>query len=243
MRTLVRLFAILALLWTSGLRAETAFQQGCSAYESGDHPRAEAIFSALADGPRPAAGVLRNLGNAQWKNGRTGPAILSWERAAWISPFDSDARNNLRFARHVAQLNAPELAWHEAASTWLPVNVWPWLAMGALWFAASLLVLPGVFGWTRREWHQALVAAALAVFLLTLPAIAGVQGRTHLGVILSRDTPLRLTPTRDAQILMKLPAGEMARRVRTRGDYTLVRISGTTTGWIRNSELGLVCGN
>jgi hypothetical protein len=240
-----RVVAFAWLLSSAGLAllraGETPFERGCAAYAQGEFEAAATAFAALAN-QAPAPGVFYNLGNAQWKCGRPGEAMLAWERAQWLAPFEAGSRNNLRFARQRTQLNAPELSWYEVASTWLPVNAWPWLATGSGWLAAAVLLLPAIFGWRRRDWHQAVAAGAIAVFLLTLPALVGVQSRTRLGVIRAKDTPLRLTPTRTAQTLVRLNAGEMARQVRTRGDYVFIRIGSDTAGWVRRGEFGRVSG-
>jgi hypothetical protein len=100
--------------------------------------------------------------------------------------------------------------------------------------------LPGIFGQTKAAWHQAVAAFALMVFLLSLPAQFGVQSRRNIGFVLDPETTLRLTPTRDAQVLTRLAPGEPVRYRRDKGSYVLVRTS-RFTGWIQQQQLGLVC--
>jgi hypothetical protein len=188
----------------------------------------------------PAAGAFQNLGLAEWQRGRKGFAVLAWERALWVDPFNNAARENLRFARKAAQLEAPQLAWYEVASTWLPVNTWAWLAGASLWLAIAMVMLPPIFRWQRRGWHQAVAALGLAVFLVCIPAMLGVNSRARVGFVLERNTPLRLTPTRDAQTVTLLGAGEPARIERARGNYLLVRTS-YSKGWIERELFGRVC--
>ena len=211
-----------------------------SAYANNDYSEAAWTWRDLSQ-TRPSAGVFHNLGNAEWQRGRTGDAVLAWERAQWLDPYDVNARANLRFARKAAQLTAPELAWYEICSTWLPVDAWAGMASAGFWVAVGLVMLPGIFRWRKAGWHQAGSAAAFAVFLLALPALLGVHTRCGLGVIRIPDTPLRLTPTREAQVLAKLPAGEMARLERVRRDYVYVRAGNDAAGWVRRPEFGLNC--
>jgi hypothetical protein len=100
-------------------------------------------------------------------------------------------------------------------------------------------LLPNIFRWRRSGWHQALAAAGFAVFLLTLPVMAGVHTRAKIGVVLAPDTPLRLTPTGDAQSIARLAPGETARLERERGRYLFVRTT-TMTGWIDRAQFGLI---
>lgn len=216
-----------------------SFEAGNAAYNAGDFATAAKAFRVVA-ATEPAAGTFQNLGNAEWQQGRTGEAILAWEQALWVNPFDANARNNLRFARQTAQLEAPELRWYEVASTWLPVNWWGWIVGGSLWTVVGVLTLPGVLRLRRASWQQAVAALGLGIFLLSLPAHIGTMTRTRLGVILPNDTPLRLTPTTGAEAITRLAAGEPARWVRASGDYLFVRTN-RGAGWVKRAQFALVC--
>ncbi len=183
---------------------------------------------------------MLNLGLAEWRRGRAGAAILAWEQAAWMDPFDARARANLEYARQFVSLEPPDYSWYERASTWLPVNAWAWLAGGSLWLAIGLTVLPGVFRWRRAGWQQALAALGLAVFLLCMPAHFGVLTRTKIGFVVQKNAPLRLTPTVESEVVTKLSAGEPARELRSRGEYVLVRTS-HGQGWMERSQFGKIC--
>jgi tetratricopeptide (TPR) repeat protein len=225
---------------TSGVSFDELFHQGSQAYAAGGFEQAASAFRE-AVGLSPSSGALHNLGNAEWQVGRVGLALLAWERAQWLDPYSANTRANLRFARKSAQVDAPDLAWYEICSTWLPVDAWAWMAGASLWTAIMLVMLPGIFRWRKADWHQGLAAAGFAVFLLTVPAMIGVNSRSRLGVVLSRETPLRLTPTRDAQVLTKLPAGEMARLERKQGDYVYIRSGNDAAGWVDRSQFSRIC--
>jgi tetratricopeptide (TPR) repeat protein len=231
---------VLALLLAVHSASATAFDDGLTAYRDGEFAEAAKAFAQSAR-QRPAAGTYVNLGLAEWERGRRGHAVLAWERALWIEPGHARARENLRFARQNAQLEAPPLAWHEVASTWLPVNAWAWLAGFSLWLAVGMMTVPQWLRRPRRGWHQAVAAAGLAVFLMCLPALFGLQSRLRFGIVLERNTPLRLTPTGDAQPVSMLAAGDPVRVERTRGDYLLVR-SSHGRGWVERTQVGRLAG-
>lgn len=225
----------------SAASSEDLFAQGSQAYIAGGYEQSATLFREAA-AAATCAGTLHNLGNAEWQCGRSGPAIFAWERAQWLNPFDASTRSNLRLARKAAQVDAPDLNWYEICSTWLPVDAWAWLACLSFWLAVAMVMLPGIFHWRKADWHQGLAAAGFAVFLLTLPALAGVQSRTRLGIVLAKETPLRLTPTADAQVLTKLPSGETARLERERDRYYFIR-TGAAAGWVERDQLGMIAGS
>ena len=224
--------------WLAASPATELFRQGSEASIAGGFEQSATLLRK-AVAARPAPGTLHNLGNAEWQCGRSGPAICSWERAQWLDPFNANTRANLRLARKAAQLDAPDLGWYEICSTWLPVNAWSWLACLSFWLAVAMVMLPGILRWRKADWHQGVAAAGFAIFLLTIPALAGVQTRSKIGVVLTKETPLRLTPTSEAQILTRLPAGESARLERERGQYVFIRTS-AAAGWIERAQLGLI---
>lgn len=221
---------------------DSLFQDGIHAYINGDYQAAASTFKTILSNA-PSSGVLHNLGNAEWKCGRIGPAILAWERANWLEPFDVNTIANLRFARKSTHLEAPNLTWYEICSTWLSSRAWAWIAMISFWGGLALVMLPGHLKKGRADWFQGVAAGAFAVFFICIPALAGIQTRSSLGVILPDQTPLRLTPTHDAQILGRLPAGESARIEMERGNYLYVRAGNDTAGWVERTEFGLISKN
>src|SRR4029079_8958676 len=103
-----------------------------------------------------SCGTLQNLGNAEWKRGHVGEAIVAWEQVLWLNPFDKNGRNNLRFARDETQLEAQNLTWFEVVSSWLPIHWWGWVTAASLWVAVGSITLPGVLRIRRAPWQQAL---------------------------------------------------------------------------------------
>jgi hypothetical protein len=241
------LSAVFLVVWwgsvEASVRAETAgdsFFLGSQAYFSGNYPAAAAYFGHAVDGA-PAAGVLHNLGNAEWCGGHPGEAVLAWERAQWLDPLNANTRANLRFARKTAHLEGPDLAWYEVYSAWLPASVWAVLAAASFWLATVLVAMPNLMQWRRADWHQGGAAVGFTLFLLTIPALIGIDTRSRLGVVLPDQVSLRLTPTREAQSLAKLAAGETARLERERGDFVYVRVNREAAGWVLRSEFGRIC--
>lgn len=232
-------FAPLAVLENSFAAGETHFHAGIAAYEAGQFDLAAQAFSdSLAE--QTAPGTLLNLGLAEWRRGRAGDAILAWEQAAWLDPFDHGARNNLLYAQESAQVNAPELTWFEQASTWLPANFWTWIAGGSLWLAVALVTLPGFFRMRKAGWHQAVAALALGVFLLSLAPSAGIITRSKIGIVTEKNTLLRLTPTQSAETVVPLPPGEPVRALRKHGDYFFVHTQ-NGNGWVGRQQIKFVC--
>ena len=212
---------------------ESTFMEGSRAYQGGDYPAAAQAWEAPG---RTSSGTLHNLGNAQFKLGHPGPAILAWERALAIKPSSKNTAANLRFARSQGGLGEPQYPWHEKYSALLSPGLWLFVASLSFWGAIALLAVPPLLKQRRAAWTQATAVVAIAVFLLTVPALAGLLSRAHLGVILAPETELRLTPTREAEILGKLTEGELARVEKVRGDFLYIRGAADRAGWVQGKE-------
>lgn len=218
--------------------ADALFRFGTNSFNAGEYVQAATAF-AQAAALEPSGGTLQNLGLADWQCGRTGPAILAWEQALWVDPFNQPARMNLRFARRIAQLEGPDLNWAEVVSSWLPANWWAWVGGISLWTAVGVSTVPGLLRLRKAAWHQAVAAFGLALFLLSFPAHIGINSRSKIGFVLFKDVPLRLTPTAEAQVITRLAAGESGRVERIRGNYLLIRAS-HTAGWVERSQFQLI---
>lgn len=238
----MRIAIVLAVMVSSlaSVRAATNddFAQGLAAYRIGQFATAAQAFENAA-AVQPAAGAFVNLGLAEWQRGHSGSAILAWEQALWIDPFNKPAAEDLSFARQVTQLDAPQLNWFETLSSWLPSAAWLWLTGASLWLAVGMVLLPPVFRRQKAAWHQTLAAFGLCVFLFSLAGNWGVISRTHIGFVLEDNAPLLLTPTRDGEVTSTLTSGEPARKLRMLGNYYLIRTI-SETGWIEREQFGLV---
>jgi hypothetical protein len=240
----VAILILLALVACSfaDVRAATndSFAEGVAAYRTGQFAEAAQAFET-AVAVRPAAGTFVNLGLADWQRGHAGSAIVAWEQALWVDPFNKSAADDLRFARSVTQLDEPQLRWFETLSCWLPPAAWLWIAGASLWLAVGMLLLPAVFRRPKAGWHQTLAACGLCVFLFSLAGNWGVISRTHLGFVLKDNAPLLLTPTSAGEVISTLTSGEPARELRRHGNYSLIRTD-SETGWIDRQQFGLVSG-
>ena len=220
--------------------ATNAFESACVAYETRDFAGAARLFADEIK-HAPSAEAWRNWGNAEWQIEHHGAAVLAWERALWINPYDADALISLRYTRQSMSLTELPLRWWETFSTRLPADTWAWLATGSFWLAVALaFVGPVLLGSRRSAWTQTLAAVAFGVLLVTITGAAGIHTRGALGVIVSSATPLRQTPTQHAQILTKLAAGEVARCGDAWGNYLFVRSSGGEFGWIENRQIEFI---
>ncbi len=204
-------------------------------YETGQYAQAMEGWRVAA-GNAVSPSLLHNFGNAQYKLGHVGEAIAAWERARALDPWNRNTIANLRFIRGEAGLETPTLSWYELYSSWMPPDAWLWLATVTFWSGLGCMFLPPLLKHRRTWGTQAGAVIAISIFILTLPALAGITTRNALGVVIAPETSLRLTPTQEAEVLGHLPAGELARIEIVRGDYFYIRGEADRAGWVKGDE-------
>jgi tetratricopeptide (TPR) repeat protein len=240
LQVLLSLLLLISLgVWPAmGTQVADAFGRGLLAFESGKYAEAARDFQGVALSA-PSVGAFNNLGLCEWRRGRAGAAIQSWEQARWIAPWDADARAGLLYARRLLDLESPNLRWHERVSEWMPANAWAWVTTIGLWLTVGALLMPEILRRRRTSVSQGVAAIGLMILLLSLPAQWGAMTRMNIGFVLQRQSPLRLTPTLDGEITAKLPAGEPAREVRRHGDFLLVTTP-RGDGWMQAEHFGRI---
>lgn len=235
---------LLALFFASRALAglpEEQFAHGTRLCRDGEFAQAAAVLREAARA-HPASGTLQNLGLAEWHQGQVGEAVLAWEQAAWVDPFNQAVRANLTFARKISQLDSPNLAWQEVVSSWLPANWWAWITGMGVWMALAALGIPAVFGRRKTVWQQLIAGIGLMLIVLGIPAYIGIHTREKIGFVLRKDAEMKLTPTAEGQVVSRLAPGEPARLLRRKGPYLLVSTA-HGKGWLDDTQFALIASN
>jgi len=106
------LSCLLLLFATGELRAEdlsAGFNQANKLYEQNKFAEAADAYEKLIHTGSVSPALYFNLGNAYFKAGQTGRAIVAYRQAETISPRDPAVRANLRFARNQVSNGNPAL--------------------------------------------------------------------------------------------------------------------------------------
>ncbi|MDE7441132.1 MAG: tetratricopeptide repeat protein [Muribaculaceae bacterium] len=85
-----------ALFFVSSLGAAT-LEEAQKAYTDGDFAQAAAIYEEVAAEKGVSAPLLTNMGNAYFKTGDYGHAMLCYRRALRIDPSDTQAKDNISY--------------------------------------------------------------------------------------------------------------------------------------------------
>jgi tetratricopeptide (TPR) repeat protein len=235
---------LLALAGTSTARASRAsdlFESGNDAYEKGRYEEAARAYETILSYGLRDPRVHYNLGNAYFKTGRLGAAILHFERARRLDPADREVRDNLELARGLIRdrLEEPEIPYPLKALSGALDGLSTGLVTAAflgLYLAAGGLV--GVVLAARGGARRRLLAyAALAAGLGAVLAGGGLAYKIHTttrneAIVMQDRVDVRSGPAEDNTVLFTVHEGtRMEVRNRLEGWYQ-VSLPNALSGWV-----------
>jgi tetratricopeptide (TPR) repeat protein len=211
-------------------------------YEAGKYTEAAAIYEAILDSGLYHSSVYYNLGNAYFKQGDLGRAILNYRRAQRLDPRDSDIATNLSIARAqtVDKLEAPpeeglsNLV--QLAEEWLTLNEAMLVAL-ALWLLLGLLALVALLKPALRRWCG-IGMGVLGIFLLA--GVVSMASRSYreqnypLAVIVAEKIDVTSGPGTSEQYLVEftLHAGTEVSLIESRAGWQRLTLPGDLQGWV-----------
>ena len=228
-------------LWLAGLiaapLAAAEIDAGQAAYAAGDYVGAIERWQAQVVADGATAGRLAALGNAEWKLGRKGRAMVCWERALLLDPRNAVATAGIRHAQSAGGVERPALTWAEDYAGFLGANAWLVIATAAFWVALLGLLIPRLRRRAPSEWQEKMVVAAATVFLLALPGLWGGHLHARRAVVRQTEVSLRLTPTARGEAIVGIAEGDVVRTDRPFNGYVRVTTADGKSGWLQAREI------
>ena len=193
--------------------------------------------------------VEYNLGNAEFRLGNLGQAILHYERARRLDPLDEDIRGNLEFARSLcfdrveARPQTAAVRWLHVAQNRLGPDRQAWAALLFAWLAAGWIAWgfsrPGrwsaAHGWTLAALFLA-VALTASSWYVTLERLEG--GRA--AVVLEEVVEVLAGPSYNNPALFTVHEGLTLEIRSERDEWFQVSLPNGLNGWIAREAVGVV---
>lgn len=223
--------------------AAALFDAANRLYEQGRYREAAAAYEQLLAQGRATSALYFNLGNAWFKAGEAGRAILNYRLAERLAPRDPDIQANLRLTRELVRggpIPARSL-WQRAISALTP-GEWgfltvfcTWLCFGALTAAELWPARPGMC----RRW--AAVAGVLAIMAGTcLAAQWFTDRRRREAVVVAKEAIIRYGPLQVSRELQKVADGTELIVLDEKDGWFQVAGLARGTGWIQAADVALL---
>jgi tetratricopeptide (TPR) repeat protein len=208
-------------------------------YEEGGFVEAAARYQALVDAGAYDGRLYYNLGDAYFKAGDLGRAILNYRRAQRLLPRDGDVAANLKLAR-AQTLDRIEIE-DEGAVVEMVRRLIGWTTLEEAAVAALTLwtILCGLgigaILWQRRRRVLLYLGGTVALLLLLGVLSIGIklldERRQPPAVVVAAEVDVRSGPGENYLTEFTLHAGAEVRLVERRGDWVRIALPGDLQGW------------
>ncbi len=220
-----------------------AMQLANQKYEASQYAEAVAIYETILESSIHHSSVYFNLGNAYFKQGQLGRAILNYRRAALLEPRDGDIRTNLNLARNqtVDKLETSTAgAWSnlvKLAEEWLTLREAAVAALLLWWFMGAVAVVailkPGLRRWSLAA--MGLLAVFLVIGLLSMANRYYTAQNYPVAVIVAPQVDVTSGPGGSDQYLVEfnLHDGAEVSLLESRPGWQRVTLPGDLQGWVQ----------
>ena len=230
---------------------EALFDEGNRLYQEGDFVGAADRYTAVLEGGFESAEVYYNLGNAHFRLGEIGRAVLNYERAARLNPRGEDIQANLALVDQMLQDRIEPLPRFWVLSVvdwWMALIPGRWLATIvavcyiALGVAAVVLVLGRRHAW-RTALRRAVYASLAATVLLggTLLAREAGVGRPEEAVVMPTEARVLSAPSEEGGLtVFTVHEGTRVRIDRRADEWAEIVLADGKVGWLPLSVLEVI---
>src|SRR5438876_4349846 len=236
------LILLLWCAWSVGHAedASTAFDQANRLYEEGKFTEAAAAYEKMLQQGQASPALYFNLGNASFKAGQVGRALLNYRLAERLAPRDPDIRANLKFARNsVATGVTPAQSWWQRWTSRLTLDEWTLLTFGAFWLWLGLLTLGQWRHALRKSLGGYTATAGICTALLAL--CLGQESYNRFAIksviVAAREAVVRYGPWNESPNHFTVRDGTELTVLDSKGEWVQVSDSAKRIGWLRREQV------
>jgi hypothetical protein len=183
-----------------------------------------------------SSAALYNLANADARAGKTGLAVLNYERASLIAPGDPDIEANLLLVRRSMGLPAEPRSLLNRAVGAVDPTLASWIGVVG-WLLVAAALLAGRLHAARPAARRAAVIFGIALVGFTVANAMTLWPRLHEAIVIAGTAPVRVSPAPMGEALFSLKEAEAVRIAGEHEGFVLVRASAGRTGWVWHTDL------
>ena len=241
-------FLIVLLLQLSVEPPTKAFVQAEILYQEGSFEEAARGYEEVSTLGFEDAVVYYNLGNAYFKAGHLGRAVLNYERALVLMPQDDDIITNLAYANELVAGSVEPLSL-PLVVRWV-VAIYRYLDLNVLAKALSVLFIVGGIAfyivlderWISLRKHASVVVVVGSVLILANGATLIFKlletSSVHVGaIILKEKADVRSGPSQENPRLAEINEGLKVVILTEREGWYQISLENGLVGWLKTSEV------
>jgi len=247
------LYSIMFLVIVSSATAnaqspDDLFRQGNELFEAKEYDSAIAVYGAIVSKGLESAPLYFNLGNAYFRNGDLGRAILYYHRAKKLNPDDDDIIGNLEFARRFTSVQMEGVKLNPISSLFGSL-VEPYQLNTLAWVTSAFFILLFVFltirfglnirGLVVRSGITVTLIVVIALFLLTTVKYEN-DYRTEMAVVIADEAIVRTGPSLLSDKELDAVPGLVVEILDETGEFYNVLFENKRRGWIEKDLVAVI---
>jgi tetratricopeptide (TPR) repeat protein len=222
------------LISSAFAQSDAQFAKANQEFAAGQFKEAIDDYEGLVRTGPWSANLFYDLGNAHFRNGNFGRAILNYERAVALDPRHPEADANLRIARDEARALELTASRTERALRFMNLNQYAITAGIAFWVGA--FGITALFLARRRSGGLLTMSIlSISIFAVAVAAIVeidnGNRGRA-LAIVTDTGVEARVATADNANRVLTLLPGSEIRILSKRGDWIYAALPNNLRGWI-----------
>jgi len=250
LRSFLLLIALLAtyLFPASAAPVSHWFERANSFYEKGEFDSAAMYYEKIVSAGQNSSDVYYNLANTCFRLKKTGMALLYYEKAHKLMPYDQDISANLKYANlmTVDKMPAPERGFIGAIfvrlHTLLPLQTQLWVLFVLLMILAALFSMALFVSGNARLWIMYAISLLLAMNL-ALGVSVGLKiykaETASYAIVLDPAVDVKSEPG-GARILFTVHEGAKLQVVKELDKWSFVSLPNGSSGWVEGAVLGKI---
>jgi tetratricopeptide (TPR) repeat protein len=210
-------------------------------YQKGDYFNASELYKSLYKEGYRSDNLLFNTGNACFKAGDYGNAILFYERASLLDPASEDVNYNLQIARTKITDRFDEIPelffirWFDFLSLLKSTNQWATIAIVLFVFALALLVF-FLFAPAGRYKYPSFWSGVAAMILSAITLVFALRSNNLVNhnkeaIVICSEVVGKSSPGDTGKDLFVIHSGTKVVVLQRMGDYSEIKLPDGNKGW------------
>lgn len=229
--------------------ADSIISEANRHYYNLEFDKAAALYKSVVDEGYSSAGLFYNLGNAYYKQDQLAEAILFYEKALKLSPFDKDIRDNLEMANMLTVDKVEGIPEFFLKRWWIQmVNLFSpnvWAISSLLLFVLSLLffllyIIRTKPAGGKMRW---LTSGLVLVFFSVLVYVCSISRRNNIvqndhAVIMDLSVTVKSSPDELGTDAFMLHEGTKVEILDSLENWREIKIANGSKGWVLKESVG-----
>ncbi len=249
---LIKMFLVSVLFLFTTAKADVAsvMQKGNDYFKHNQYQLAIDEYNKLLKQGYEGTSLFYNLGNAHYRLGKIGYAILYYEKALRLSPNDEDVKHNLEIVKTNLKDKVDTLPPFFIFNIWESVltslSVSGWIILVYVTFILLLLLIIAYFFSRTSTQQRVSFFSGVAVFALLFLAIILLAVKMNKefkikdGIIVTNIVSVKSSPDNSSNNEFVIHEGLKVRLEDKVDNWVKIRLDDGKIGWIPEQDLGVI---